>query len=484
MSALIGHLRHGIRMLVRRPGLSVTAVVALALGIGLTTTMFSIVYGAVIRGLPYEDSDRLVGLSRNRPAQGVQFMGVSIHDFEDWRTQQTSFEDIAAYYAETVNVGGTEGTPIRYLGAYASARMFELLRVQPVLGRLFRPEEDHPSTPPVMLLSYRAWQDRFQGDPAIVGRIVRANAEMTTIVGVLPEQFGFPQQMDAWLPLRIDALAFPRGGGPAVEGTQLQAVARLKAGVTVEMAQAEMSTIAARLAAAYPASNQGIGVGVTPLIDTFIGPQAAAMLYTMLGAVFGVLLIACANVANLLLARTVARSKEVAIRTALGATRVRTITQLLAETFVLALAGAVAGLVIAKIGIDFFNAQMANQDTPQWMMATMDPIVIGFVVGLTGLATLMAGTIPALRATTGNVAAIMNDESRGSSSGRMGKVSKILVIGQLAVSCGLLVAAGLMIRTVINVSRFDYGFATTDIFTARLGLFEKDYPTPDAQWQF
>lgn len=484
MSSALGHLRYGLRMLARRPGLSATAVVALALGIGLTTTMFSIVYGAVLRGMPYEESERLVALFRNRPAQGVQFMGVSIHDFEDWRSQQTSFEDIAAYYAETVNVGGTEGTPIRYLGAYASARMFDVLRVRPVLGRLFRPDEDHPSTPPVMLLSYRAWQDRFQGDPGIVGRVVRANAEMTTIVGVMPEKFGFPQQMDAWLPLRIDPLAFTRGGGPAVEGTQLQAVARLLPGVSVDTAQAEMATIAGRLAATYPASNQGIGVTVAPLIDTFIGPQAAAMLYTMLGAVFGVLLIACANVANLLLARTVARSKEVAIRTALGASRARTIAQLLGETLVLAVAGAGAGLIVAKVGIDFFNAGLATQDTPLWLVATMDPVVIGFVVGLAGLSTLMAGTIPALRATSGDVAGVMNDEARGSSSGRMGRISKALVVGQLAVSCGLLVAAGLMIRTVVNVTNFNYGFATSDIFTARLGLFEKDYPTADAQRQF
>jgi putative ABC transport system permease protein len=484
MSTLFGHVSYGLRMLVRRPSLSVTAVVALALGIGLTTTMFSIVYGVVIRGLPYDESDRLVALFRNRPAQGVQFMGVSIHDFEDWRTQQTSFEDIAAYYAETVNVGGTEGEPIRYLGAYASARMFEILRVQPVLGRVFRPEEDHPSTPPVMLLSYRAWQDRFQGDPAIVGRTVRANAEMTTIVGVMPERFGFPQQMDAWLPLRIDRLAFKRGGGPAVEGTQLQAVARLKSGVSVEAAQAQMAAIATGLATTYPESNQGIGVTVLPLMDSFIGPEARAMLFTMLGAVFGVLLIACANVANLLLARTAARSKEVAIRTALGASRVRTVVQLLAETLVLAVAGAAAGLLIAKVGIDFFNDGLALQDTPLWLEAALDPAVIVFVVGVTGLATLMAGTLPALRATRADVAAVMNDEARGSSSGRMGRITKGLVIAQLAVSCGLLVAAGLMIRTVINVARFDYGFATDDIFTARLGLFEKDYPTPQAQWQF
>jgi putative ABC transport system permease protein len=484
MSTLPGHVRYALRMFVRRPGLSVTAVVALALGIGLTTTMFSIVYAAVIRGLPYEDAERLVALFRNRPAQGVEFMAVSIHDFEDWRARQTSFEDIAAYYAETVNVGGTEGEPIRYLGAYASARMFDILRVQPVLGRAFRPEEDHPSTPPVMLLSYRAWQDRFQGDPAIVGRVVRANAQPTTIVGVMPEKFGFPQQMDAWLPLRIDPLAYQRGGGPAVEGTQLQAVARLRPGVSVESAQAEMAAIATGLAATYPASNHGIGVTVLPLMDTFIGPQAAGMLYTMLGAVFGVLLIACANVANLLLARSAARSKELAVRTALGASRARTVAQLLAETFVLALAGAAAGLIVARVGIDFFNAGLAAQDTPLWLVATMDPAVIAFVVGLTGLATLMAGTIPALRATRTDVAAIMNDEARGSSSGRMGTLTRSLVIAQLAVSCGLLVAAGLMIRTVINISRFDDGFATADIFTARLGLFENDYPTPQAQLQF
>ena len=483
MNDLSGYIRHGVRMLVRRPGLSAAAVIALALGIGLTTTMFSIVYLAV-RGLPFEKSEDLVALFRNRPAQGAEFMGVTIHDFQDWREQQTSFEDIAAYYAETVNLGGTEGRPIRYLGAYVSAHLFDLLRVQPILGRTFRPEEDHPSTPPVMILSYRAWQDRFQGDPGIIGRTVRANAEMTTIVGVMPEKFGFPGQMDAWLPLRIDALAFRRGGGPAVEGTQLQAIGRLKDGVTLEAAQTEMSGIAGRLATAYPESNAGIGVDARRQVDLFIGPQGIAMLYTMLGAVFGVLLIACANVANLLLARTVSRSREVAIRTALGASRSRTIVQLLAETLVLAIVGAGVGLVIAKIGIDFFNASLATQEMPLWFVASLEPGVIAFVIGLTVVSALMAGTLPALRASNANVAEVMNDEARGSSSMRMGRMSKALVIGQLAVSCGLLVSAGLMIRTVINVTRFDYGFSTSNILTARLGLFEKDYPTSDAQLRF
>ena len=483
MSTILGNIRYGVRMLIRRPGLSATAVIALALGIGLTTTMFSIVYVAV-KGLPFERADRLVAMFRNRPAQGVEFMGVSIHDFQDWRLQQASFEDIAAYYGETVNVGGTEGQPIRYLGAYASAHLFDLLRVRPALGRTFRPEEDHPSTPPVMILSYRAWQDRFQGDPAIVGRTVRANAEITTIVGVMPEKFDFPGAMDAWLPLRIDPLAYSRSGGPALEGTQLQAIGRLKDGVTLEQAQAEMAAIAGRLATEYPDSNQGVGATVMRQTDTFIGPDAVGMLYTMLAAVFGVLLIACANVANLLLARTVARSKEVAIRTALGANRMRTITQLLAEALVLAAAGAAVGLIVARVAMDFFNAGLATLDMPLWFVTRLEPAVLAFVVGLTVLSTLLAGIIPALRASKANVAEIMSDESRGSSSLRMGRISRALVIGQLAVSCGLLVAAGLMIRTVVNVARFDYGFRTDNIFTARLGLFEKDYPTPQAQLQF
>ncbi|MEZ5290971.1 MAG: ABC transporter permease [Vicinamibacterales bacterium] len=483
MGPFVSHLRYGARMIVRRPGLSAAAVVALALGIGLTTTMFSIVYLAV-KGLPFEQPDRLVGLFRTRPAQNLRFMGLTIHDFQDWRRQQTTFQDLAAYYAETVNVGGTEGRPVRYLGAYASAQLFDVLGVQPILGRTFRPEEDHPSSPPVMILSYRAWQDRFQGDPGVIGTTVRANALPTTIVGVMPELFGFPNQMDAWLPLRIDPLAYSRSGGPALEGTQLQAIGRLKDGVTLEQAQAEMSAIAGRLATEYPASNAGVGAMLVPQGDLFVGPPAVAMLYTMLGAVFGVLLIACANVANLLLARSAARSREVAVRTALGASRWRTVGEILVETLVLAACGAAAGLLVAKVGIDFFNAGLATQELPLWFVARMDPAVIAFVAGLTLVSALLAGIFPALRASRTNVAEIMSDESRGSSGVRMGRVGRSLVVAQLALSCGLLVAAGLMIRTVVNITRFDYGFDTSRIFTARLGLFENDYPTPASQRQF
>ena len=335
-----------------------------------------------------------------------------------------------------------------------------------------------------MILSYRAWQDRFHGDPEVVGRQVRANAEMMTIVGVMPEQFDFPGQLDAWLSLRIDPPAYRRGSGPAFESTQLNAVGRLKDGVSLEAAQTEMSTIAKRIAAAHPESNEGIGITLQLQNDTWIGPQGRAMLLTMLAAVFGVLLIACANVANLLLARTALRTREIAIRMALGAGRARTISQLLAETLVLALAGAAAGLLVAKAGIDSFDASTANLDLPLWLTARFDPAVALFVLALTLLAAVLAGTLPALRASKGDVIETLNDETRGSSGLRVGRISRVLVVAQLALSCGLLVGAGLMIRTIVNVARFEYGFNTANIYTARLGLFAKDYPTPVAELQF
>ena len=477
-------VRFGARMLLKRPGLSVMAVVALALGIGLTTSMFSIVYGLVLRGLPFEDPEALVRINRTRPAQNVQFMPVTIHDFEDWRDQQTSFEHLAAYSPITVNVSGTEGQPIRYAGARANAHLFDLLRVPPILGRTFRPEEDHPSMPPVMVLSHRAWQDRFQGDPDVIGRTVNANGELTTIIGVMPENFGFPGQMDIWMPLRMDPLEFPRGAGPDLGLASLQAIGRLKAGVSIEQAQTEMTAIAERLATAYPESNVGVGVIVRPVLEAFIGSETRVLLYTMLGAVFGVLLIACANVANLLLVRTIQRAKEVAVRTALGASRVRTVVQVLAEAFVLSVVGAILGLGIAKVGVDYFNGALAVFPMPLWLEIALDPVAVVFVIGLTLVATLFAGLVPALRASRTDVNEILNDESRGSSGVRLGRISHGLVVAEIAVSCALLVAAGLMIRTVTNVSQFDYGFDTDNLFTARLGPLDSDYPTAQNKQQF
>ena len=383
-----------------------------------------------------------------------------------------------------MNISGSDGEPIWYTGTHANAHLFDMLRVPPILGRTFRPEEDHPSAPPVMLVSYRAWQDGFQGDPAVVGRVVTANAELTTIVGVMPENFDFPGTVDIWMPLRMDPLEFPRGSGPDTGTVSLQAIGRLKVGVSVDQAQTEMTAIAARLATSYPATNAGIGVIVRPVLDTFLGSQLPTMLFTMLGAVFGVLLIACGNVANLLLVRTIQRAKEVAIRTAIGASRMRTVVQVLAEAFVLSVVGAVLGLGIAKIGIDYFNGALAVFPMPLWLEIALDPVAVAFVVGLTCVATLFAGIVPALRASRTDVNEILNDESRGSSGVRLGRISHGLVVAESAVSCALLVVSGLMIRTVTNVSAFDYGFDTDRLFTARLRLLDGDYPTAQDKRRF
>lgn len=492
MLTMYNDLRLAARTLLKRPGLSVTAVVALALGIGLTTSMFSIVYGLMFRGLPYDEPEAIVAISRTRPAQNLQSIPVTIHDFEDWRDQQTSFERLAAFVSITVNASDGKGQPVHYFGTRTNADLFDLLRVQPSMGRVFRPEEDRPSTPPVMLLSHRAWLDGFDGDPEVVGRIVRANSELTTIIGVMPKDFDFPGIGDIWMPLRIDPLEFPRGSGPDLGNTSLQAIGRLKTGVSIEQAQSEMTAIAGRLATAYPQSNVGIGVLVEPFLDTFLGSDLPLLLYTMLGAVFSVLLIACGNVANLLLVRTVQRTKEVAIRTSLGSGRMRTVFQVLAEAFVLAVVGAALGLGVAKVGIEFFNralgaafsAQAEAAQAPVWLEAALDPAVVAFVIGLAFVATLFAGVVPALRASRTNVSELLNDESRGSSGVRLGRISHGLVVAEIALSCALLVAAGLMIRTVTNMSQFDYGYETDHVFTARLGLLEGDYPTAQDKQRF
>jgi putative ABC transport system permease protein len=312
MDSILKDIRYGVRMLIKNPGLAVISVIALTLGIGLTTTMFSIVYGALYRGLPFEEPKRLLHLERSNLAEDIESMEVTIHDFMDWREQQTSFTGIAGFYQGTVNIAGSEGRPDRYDGAFISANGFNILKVQPILGRTFREGEDTPDAEPVIILGYNAWRDRFASDPNVIGRIVRMNGEQTMVVGVMPEGFLFPENDEVWTPLRMNPLELERG-----DGLTLEVFGRLKDGVSVDQAYAEYSAIAQRLELEYPETNEGVGVVIKPYTEEFIGEEPTQLLLVMLGAVFGVLIIACVNVANLLLARATTRSKEVAVRTAL-----------------------------------------------------------------------------------------------------------------------------------------------------------------------
>ena len=478
--SVLQDLRYGTRLLRKSPGLSTISVLALALGIGLTTTMFSIVYGGILRGLPFEEAERIMHLERSNVARDIESMEVTQHDFADWRAQQRSFSGLAGFYTGTVNVSGTERAE-RYDGAFISANAFDILRVRPHLGRAFRKGEDLPGAEPVALLGYQLWQDRFGGDPGVIGQTMRANGVPTTIVGVMPPRFEFPFREDIWIPLDFDPVAVPRG-----EGMTIEVFGRLADGVTMDAAALEMNAIAKRLALEYPQTNEGVAAVIQPFTKEYVGDDVGAMLYTMLGAVFFVLIIACANVANLLLGRAAIRSKEIGVRTALGATRTRVIRQFLAEALVLCAVGAALGLVIGYSGVRLFNDAIAATNPPFWIDIRVDPVVLAFVVGVTLFSAVVAGTLPALQASRIDVSEILKDESRGSSSFRVGRLSRGLVVVEVALSCGLLVGAGLMVKSVTNLASIDYGFTTQEVFTSRVGLPMSDtkYSPAETRIQF
>ncbi|MEX2282813.1 MAG: ABC transporter permease [Gemmatimonadota bacterium] len=471
-------VRHGVRLLIKSPALTVVAVLALTAGIGLTTTMFSIVYGALFRGLPFEEPKQIIHLERSNLQEGQNSLEVPIHDLLDWRLQQRSFEGLAGFYTGTVNVSGVERAE-RYDGAFMSANTFSLLRVRPVLGRVFREGEDHPSAEAVLLIGYDLWQTRFDGDPNVIGKTIRANGEPMSVIGVLPEDFRFPFQQQIWLPLRIDPLKLKRG-----EGRSLEVMGRLRDGVTLDQAAIEMAAIGQRLEQAYPESNQNIRPVLQPFTDEYIGAEPRTMLFTMLGAVFFVLLIACTNVANLLLGRAILRSKEVGIRAALGASRWRLVTQFLTEALVISFAGAVLGTGVAYVGIRLFNDSIAASQPPSWIVIQLDSVALLFVLVLTLITSAFAGTIPALQASRSQLTDVLKDESRGSSSFRLGRISRALVVFEIALSCGLLVAAGLTIKSVVKLRTVNLGFDSNNLFTSRIGLDEARYPANEQVVRF
>jgi putative ABC transport system permease protein len=480
MDGFINDVKFGIRMLIKSPVLSIIAIVAFALGIGLTTTVFSIVNGAMYKGLPFDDADRVVSVWRVNPEREIERGGVSLHDYVEYRDQNTSLEALGLWNNGAVNLVGVDDKPERYQGARVTANMFEILRVAPVLGRGFLPGEEEPGADPVMILGYEVWQEKFDGSPEVIGRTVRTNGESRTIVGVAPEGFKFPIEADMWAPLEIDPLAHDRENGPQYPG-----FGRLKPGVSLDRASADFATIGMRLEQAYPESNEGFAPIVEPFTKFSIGNELYALLFTMLGAAIGVLLIGCANVANLLFARAAVREKEVAVRSAIGAKRKQIVRQLLIEVGVLSAIGGAVGVLIGIVGVSWFNRAVATNPPPFWMTFDIDARVLLFAILVSGLAAVAAGLFPALRATDKGLNQALNDEGRGSSSGlRMGRVTSAIVIGEVAVSCGLLIAAGLMIKSVAQLRTIEMPFAIENIFTARLNLPETDYPDADARTDF
>jgi predicted permease len=478
MNGLLNDFRHSFRMLLRTPLLSLVAVVTIGLGVGATSWAFSFLYAVLLRGLPVRDADRLMIVRETRPARGENNLLVPIHDYLAFRDQQTNFEHLAAGSAGTINLAGDAGPPERYVGAFVSARMLSMLGVPPLHGRTFVDGDDRPGTPALVVLGHAVWSNRFGSDPGAVGRPVRVNGETATIIGVMPEGFKFPANQDLWVPLRTDPQALPRRGG-----SPLIVTGYLRRGVPRDAAAAEAAAIASRLAAEFP-QNQGIGADVRPYAETFIPSQISALTALMMVVGAGVLFVACTNVANLLMARAVVREKEVAIRGALGARRWRIVRQLLLEAVAVGIAGGLVGLALARIGMNLAGRLPGADGRPYWIQFDVDTPVLVFTTMITLLAAIAAGTLPALRASGGALAAVIRDENRGASSLRVGRFSTMLVVGELAVSCALMIATGLLIRALIDLRRLDPGFDAAPVMTARLGLFEADYPDADARNRF
>jgi putative ABC transport system permease protein len=477
MQGLLRDIRYGIRSLLKSPGLTLVATLALTLGIGLTTTMFSIVYGAMIKGLPYPDGDRVMIIQRSNPSRGIQQSNVPIQDYFDFKAQQHSFNELSANTSGSIYVSGDEKAE-RFDGSWITANTFDMLGVRPILGRNFQAGEDTPQGEKVAILAYSTWKERYSGDKNILGKRIRVNGVPFSVVGVMPDGFAFPNNDKIWLPLQTDPLASKRG-----DGQYLLVVGKVKSGVSIDQANVDVATIAKRLAAEYKDSNDGFTASVMKFTDNYIGKQPRQLLFTMLGAVFFVLLIACANVANLLLDRAAHRTKEVGIRTALGASRSAVVRQFLAEALVLSLLATIFGIVVAQAGVMMFNRALTVTNVPFFIDIRLHPPVLLFSIAVAVLTTLISGAIPASQSSRADINEILKDETRGASSFKIGRISKALVVFEIALSCGLLVAAGLMIKSVTKMRTMDPGYVTANVFTGRVG-FPVAYTDTLAEWRF
>ncbi|HZS07626.1 MAG TPA: ABC transporter permease [Blastocatellia bacterium] len=469
MGALLQDVRYGLRMLLRQPGFTLIAIITLALGIGANTAIFSVVNGVLLRPLPYEEPDRLVLV--NETATNFGEMSISYPNFTDWRAQNHVFEKIGVWNRENYNLTGS-GEVERLRAAQMSADLFAALRVKAALGRVYTNDEDKPGAPPVVVLSHGLWQRRFGGDPKIIGRTLTLNDRGYTVVGVMPAEFSFPARVEMWVPVG------PPSEGWASRGRHpgLIAVARLKPGVTIEQAREDMKTVTAALEKQYPDSNEGHSATMIPLLENYVRGIRRA-LYVLLGAVGFVLLIACANVASLSLARAGARQKEMAVRTALGAGRWRIIRQLLTESVMLALLGGGLGLLLAQWGVTAILAISPEGAIPRVAEIHLDKTVLLFTAAISILTGVVFGLAPALQASRPDVQETLKETAR-TATGRHWLRSG-MVIAEVALTLVLLVGAGLMIRSFFRLGQVNPGFATENVLSFAVSVPEKNYPDAD-----
>jgi putative ABC transport system permease protein len=475
MNSLLQDFRFGVRMLIKNPIFTLIAVVTLGLGIGANTAIFSVVDAVLLRPLPYPEANRLVFLWSSMNSQTGAISSSAMPDYLGWRDRNQSFEGLAAFYNGDFNLSSTGSPPELIQGAYVTSNLFQVLKVSPSLGRLFTNEEEQFGKHHVVLLSYGLWQRRFAGDRNIVGRDIKLGGESYTVAAVMPRGLPFFDnlpEVELWTPL-----SFAPGDNMATRNNYfINLVGRLKAGVTPQQAQQDANAIAKNMYEEAP-GNASIGPIVVPVQEQLAGDSRTGLL-VLLGAVAFVLLVACVNVANLLLARASSRQKELAIRASLGASRARIVRQVVVECFPLGIMGGLLGLLLAVWGIDLLST-LLPATLPRGNPISVNARVLFFTFALALLTILIFGLLPALQTAKADVRESLNEGGRsGIGSRKQGRLRRLLVITEVALALVLLVGSGLMMRSFIKLRQVDVGFTEHNVLTVRVPLPEAKYPEP------
>src|SRR5262245_9194807 len=479
MEDVLKDCRYGLRLLLKERSYSAVAIVTLALGIGVNAVGFTIVNAAFLRGPAFKDPHQLYMLSWQRQS-AQQRVNISYSELQDWRSQSRSFSGIGACQTTTANISDDRSMPEQVEAALLTSNAFAVLGQPLLIGRDFAPDEDSRGASPVVILCYTLWKNRYRSDPNVLGMPLRVNGQPATIIGVMPDKMNFPINAELWMPF------VPTPAQEQRNARVLTPFARLNDTITVQEAQVEMTGIAQRLAAAYPDLNKQLtGVRIETITARFVGGAARVVFMAIMGAAGFVLLISCANVANLLLSRSATRAREVAVRMAIGASRARVIRQLLLENIILAGLGGTVGVLLAQIGVRALDAAMTDPGKPYWIVFTTDYTVLTYVVVICIATGLLFGLAPALQVSKTTIGQVMAQTSRSTTgSRRMRWFSNTMVVAQLALTIVLLAGAGLMMRSFYKLYTIDVGFRTDHLMAMRLILPESKYPSPEARRAF
>ena len=483
MDALLTNVRYSIRMLLKKPGLTAVILITLALGIGANTTIFSVVYPALLAPLPYSQPEKLFTLAENRPQKGCCFFTSSYPDYLDWKRTAKSFQLIAGFSPDFFTLTGI-GESRGISATQVTTNFFATLGVRPMLGRDFADGEELPDTsgPTVAILSYGSWQSDFGRDPNVIGSKIRLDSRLVTIIGVMPKEFEFGPALSPalWVPFHLNEYSTT-----ARNSRWMQAIGRLAPGITETQAREEMNVITAGLVKEYPKANPSIYFTMGTLRERIIG-NVRPLMVVLFGAVGFVLLIACANIANLLMTRSIDRRKEFAIRTALGANRSHLLFQLFTESLMLALLGAVVGLVASHWGVRFLVSAIPDfllQSMPYLRHAGISLPVLLFLCGVTLFTGVVFGLVPSLAIADARISEVLKDETRGGTGGTQSRLRDLLAAGEIAISLVLLVGSGLMLQSLHALRHQDTGFDSHNVFTFDVSLPDSSYPTDD-KWPY